>query len=116
MNKLKYLIITLFVTSSAYAQVRGSSITADTQNFKDSFSEWGTVATGTAFLISLTIAVLSLLIPWQFLKQTLGRAAWTSVATSLLLFIVMSFFGNSINKSISSLLSCGLSIFNQSCN
>lgn len=116
---LKY--ITLKFSLSAYfaiAQVRGagSSIVNDMQIFKDAFSEWGSLTTGLAFLISLTLAVTSIFIPWNFFKQTIGKSAWISVACSLILFFTMSFFGNSIHKGVQTLLTCGVSIMSGSCN
>ncbi|MBX9837018.1 MAG: hypothetical protein K2X69_01760 [Silvanigrellaceae bacterium] len=119
LNTIKYIILKLSLSAYfALAQTRGASksIVDDTNQFKDTFSEWGSVATGTAFLISLTIAVISLLIPWQYFKQTIGRAAWASVATSLILFFVMSFFGNSVQKAVQSLFTCSFSMFGIGCS
>ena len=118
-NTLKY--ITLKFSLSAYfalAQVRGagSSLVSDTQSFKDAFTELGSLITGLAFLISLTIAVTSIFIPWNFFKQTIGKGAWISVGCSLILFFTMSFFGSSIHKGFQILLTCGVSIMSGSCN
>lgn len=119
LNKL-ILISTYFYSIlfayCVHAQVRGGSVVTDTDALKDAVSQWGTTASGIAIIISASLAVTSLILPWKFFKETLGRASWVGLISAVMLFIVMSFFGNSIRAYISSMFQCALSIIGAPCS
>ncbi len=112
-----YFYFFLFSCSVASAQTfRAGSVTTDMETVKDTFGQWGTTAAGIAIIISASIGVASLILPWRFLKEQLGRPAWIGLGSALLIFIVMSFFGNSIHQYLTSMYQCPLQIISFPCS
>lgn len=100
----------------AQSTFHGGSIVPDTEGLKEAVSQWGTTATGIAVIISGSLAVSSLILPWKFFKDTLGRSSWIGLFSAVTLFIIMSFFGNSIHQYMTSMYQCGLAIIGFPCN
>lgn len=110
-------IYSLIISFLVHAQTfHGGAIITDTETLKDAVSQWGTTAAGIAVIVSGSLAVSSLILPWKFFKDTLGRASWIGLFSALTLFIVMSFFGNSIHQYMTSMYQCGLAIIGFPCN
>ena len=92
----------------------GGGINPDMENFKAAMSQWGTTFTGSAALLAAIIAVSSIFIPWDFYKA-IGRKAWGGLITAVVIYIVLSFFGNSIHQYLISIFGCALGIIGASC-
>lgn len=116
---LSFVFYTLIFVLNVHAQVlhgNGTTIVTDTKALQDAATEWGTTASGIAVAISGALAVTSLILPWKFFKETLGRASWIGLVSAIVLYITMSFFGNSIQKYLSSMNQCAMAIIGFPCN
>lgn len=94
----------------------GGSIATDAENLKQAIGQWGTTIAGISVIVSGALAVSSLIIPWRFFKETLGRAAWLGLASAIFVYVVMSFFGNSLHQYIVTMVQCPLQIIGFPCN
>lgn len=115
-NKISPFVI--FYCVSAYADPVGpsGSIATDAENLKDAISQWGTTAAGISVVLAGALAVSSLIIPWRFYKETLGRAAWLGLASAVFVYIILSFFGNSVHQYIVNMVQCPLQIIGFPCS
>jgi hypothetical protein len=129
MSKLDKLIFTLksvsyscfyflcFYSFQASAQIgKGGKILPDLNELKESVGQWGTTFAGIAVLVSGGLGVSSLILPWRFLKEKLGTPAWIGLASAVFVFIIMSFFGNSIQQYMSGIYQCPMQIVGFPCN
>jgi len=92
----------------------GGGIIADTDNFKQVMSEWGTTFSGICVLVCATLAITSIFIPWDFYKN-IGRKAWGGLIASVVIYLVLSYFGNSIHQALLSIFGCPFSIIGVTC-
>ena len=93
----------------------GDGLMTDAEHLKETVSQWGTTAAATAVFISGGLAVSSLILPWRFLKETLGRPAWIGLSCAVLTYIILSFFGNSIGQAVTRMVQCPLQIIGFPC-
>lgn len=111
-------IFLVVMTNIAFAGQTGAgrSLTGELSGLKENVTQWGTSAAGIAIFISGSLAVSSLILPWRFLKDTLGRPAWIGLISAIFIFIILSFFGNSIHAAIVQIVQCPLQIIGFPCN
>jgi len=94
----------------------GQQIVTDTENLRTTIQSWTSTAALAAVGLTFGLSVISLILPWPFFKETIGRKAWIGVIVSVVLFIIMSFFGASIGAAIHQIYSCPLSVMGISCS
>ena len=106
----------LIIMQNVFAQsTDAGAFGGNLEELKAATTQWGTTFAAGAVIVTASIAVSSLILPWQFLKETLGRKAWMGLILSIILYIVLSFFGTSIKTYVSQIYTCPLSIIGLPC-
>lgn len=118
LSEMCFFILSILVTHFAFAGPTGpsASVTSELAGLKDAVGQWGTSAAGIAILISGGLAVSSLILPWNFLKTSLGRPAWIGLFCAIFAYIILSFFGNSVHAAITQIVQCPLQIIAFPCS